>query len=248
MNEEADHTFDRLRLLVGAEGCEALRSAHVLVLGLGGVGGFAAEMIVRGGVGRLTIVDGDVVSQSNINRQIIATQEVVGRSKALLWRERLRSIVPSLEVTAVDEYLRDERLEELLTATPYDFVVDAIDTLAPKVAAIASLQRHGIPFVSAMGAGGKTDPSTLRVAPMEECTHDHLARMIRKRLRHLGVSLDFPVVYSAQEVDPATLEFTEGEPNKKSTPGTISYMPPMVGGYCAYVALNHLLHRAHGRE
>lgn len=238
---QGEHTFDRLRLLVGEESYEALRSAHVLVLGLGGVGGFAAEMIARGGVGRMTIVDADVVAESNINRQIIATQEVIGQSKAHLWEARLHAINPALELEVIAEYLRDERMEEVLSAAPYDFVIDAIDTLAPKVFAIAYMQQHGIPFVSAMGAGAKTDPTEIRVARMDKSYNDPLARMIRKRLRHLGVRLDFPVVFSSELPVEDAIELTEGEQNKKSTPGTISYMPTMVGGYCAYVALDHLM-------
>lgn len=239
---EEDHTLDRLRLLVGAEGCDRLSRAHVLVLGLGGVGGFAAEMIARSGVGQMTIVDADVVNQSNINRQIIATQLVIGQSKAALWRDRLLSINPALRLEVIVEYLRDERMEEVLSAAPYDFVIDAIDTLAPKVFAIAYMQQHGIPFVSAMGAGAKTDPTKIRVARMDKSFNDPLAKMIRKRLRHLGVKLNFPVVFSTELPVEEAIVLTEGEQNKKSTPGTISYMPPMVGGYCAYVALDHLLH------
>ena len=118
--KEEDPTFDRLRLLVGAEGCERLSRAHVLVLGLGGVGGFAAEMVARGGVGQMTIVDADVVTPSNINRQIIATQSVIGQPKATLWRDRLLSINPALRLEVIAEYLRDERMEEVLSAAPYD--------------------------------------------------------------------------------------------------------------------------------
>ena len=195
---EEDHTLDRLRLLVGSEGCDRLSRAHVLVLGLGGVGGFAAEMIARSGVGQMTIVDADVVNQSNINRQIIATQPVIGQSKAALWRDRLLSINPSLRLEVIAEYLRDERMEEVLSAAPYDFVIDAIDTLAPKVFAIAYMQQHGIPFVSAMGAGAKTDPTKIRVARMDKSFNDPLAKMIRKRLRHLKVKLDFPVIFSTE--------------------------------------------------
>ncbi|WP_297132422.1 tRNA threonylcarbamoyladenosine dehydratase [uncultured Porphyromonas sp.] len=239
---EEDHTLDRLRLLVGAEGCDRLSRVHVLVLGLGGVGGFAAEMIARSGVGQMTIVDADVVNQSNINRQIIATQPVIGQSKAALWHDRLLSINPALRLEVIAEYLRDERMEEVLSAAPYDFVIDAIDTLAPKVFAIAYMQQHGIPFVSAMGAGAKTDPTKIRVARMDKSFNDPLAKMIRKRLRHLGVKLNFPVVFSTELPVEEAIVLTEGEQNKKSTPGTISYMPPMVGGCCAYVALDHLLH------
>ena len=145
-----DNWLERTEPLLGAEKLEKLRAAHVLVVGLGGVGAYAAEMIARSGVGQMTIVDADVVNQSNINRQIIATQPVIGQSKAALWRDRLLSINPALRLEVIAEYLRDERMEEVLSAAPYDFVIDAIDTLAPKVFAIAYMQQHGIPFVSAM--------------------------------------------------------------------------------------------------
>lgn len=236
-----DHAFDRLELLVGEEGLERLRHAHLLLLGLGGVGGAAAEMVVRSGVGRMTIVDGDVVSESNLNRQLIATRPTIGQPKALLWRDRLFAINPTLRLRVLEEYLRDERMEEVLSLEPYDFVIDAIDTLAPKVFAIAYMQRHGIPFVSAMGAGAKSDPTKICVAKMSKSYNDPLARMIRKRLRHLDVPLDFPVVFSTELPDDKAIRPTWGEPNKKSTPGTIAYMPLIVGGYCAYVALKHIL-------
>ena len=126
---EEDHTLDRLRLLVGSEGCDRLSRAHVLVLGLGGVGGFAAEMVARSGVGQMTIVDADVVNQSNINRQIIATQPVIGQPKAALWHDRILSINPALRLEVIAEYLRDERMEEVLSAAPYDFVIDAIKAI-----------------------------------------------------------------------------------------------------------------------
>lgn len=234
-------TFSRTSLLLGPERMEHLQHSHVLVVGLGGVGGYAVEMLCRSGVGELTMVDADTVQQSNINRQLIATQKTVGVSKAKLWEERLRSINPDIVLHTREIFIRDEITETLLAESKYDFVVDAIDTLSPKVNLIKSLQTLRIPFVSAMGAGAKMDPTMIRIGRMDRAKNCTLARFIRKRLRKLDVPLNFTVVYSEELPDDGAVIPAEGEQNKKSTAGTIAYMPAVTGCYCAHVAVRHLV-------
>lgn len=239
MTRDAD-AFSRTALLLGEDRLQQLASAHVLVVGLGGVGGYAAEMLARSGVGAMTIVDGDVVQPSNINRQLIALHSTIGQPKAHLWADRIRDINPDIRLTVLETFIKDSATDELLEAAPYSFVVDAIDTLSPKVHLIRSLVEHEIPFVSAMGAGAKVDATAVHVARMDKVKNCTLARFIRKRLRKLGVPLHFTTVYSEELPDDHAILLTEGEQNKKSTAGTISYMPAIVGCYCAYVALDHL--------
>lgn len=229
---------ERTELLMGTEAMQRLREAHVLVVGAGGVGGYALEMLARVGVGRLTIVDADEVQESNRNRQIIAACSTVGKAKVDLWEERIRDIAPECIVRTRRIFLKDELTEELLDAGPYTFVIDAIDTLSPKVFLIASLQRRSMPFISAMGAGSKFDPTKLRVGDMKKVGGCPLSRVVRKRLRKLGVSVSFPVVYSEELPDKETLEVTDGENNKKSVNGTVAYLPAVAGCYAAYYAVS----------
>lgn len=242
--EMLGETFSRTELLLGKERMDRLRHSHVLVVGLGGVGGYAVEILCRSGIGELTIVDADSVRQSNVNRQLIASQETIGQAKAGLWAERLRSINPEVKLHVHEIFIKDEVTEELLSAAPYDFVIDAIDTLSPKVNLIKSLMSRGLPFVSAMGAGAKEDPTMIRIAPMTKVKNCTLARFVRKRLRKLGVPPDFTVVYSEELPKDEAVLLTDGEQNKKSTAGTIAYLPAVTGCYCAHVAIQHLSNQA----
>ena len=158
-----DNWLERTELLLGAEKLEKLRAAHVLVVGLGGVGAYAAEMIVRAGVGRMTVADADTVNPTNINRQLVALHSTVGRPKAEVLAERLRDINPALELHVVDKYIKDEETDLLLDSARFDYAVDAIDTLSPKLALILGALKRGIPLVSSMGAGAKTDPTRLEI-------------------------------------------------------------------------------------
>ncbi len=236
MNE---NWLSRTQLLLGGENIEKLKKAHVLVVGLGGVGAYAAEQICRAGVGRMTIVDGDKIGITNINRQLPATTATVGLDKAAVMGRRLTSINPDLELTILNEYLKDDRMIEVLQQTPFDFVVDAIDTLAPKIFLIYHCLKHNLPVVSAMGAGGKTDPSKIQIADISKSYNCKLARMLRKRLHKLGVYKGVTVVFSPEEVSPNAVILEEGE-NKKSNVGTISYMPPLFGCYMASVVIKQL--------
>lgn len=232
--------LERTVLLLGEPRVAALRDKHVLIAGLGGVGAYAAEMICRGGVGRLTIVDGDTIHPGNRNRQLPALRSTEGLSKAAVMGARLRDIAPELELEVIDEYIRDERLEEIV-ARPYDYVVDAIDTLSPKVFLLYSAVRHGIPVVSSLGAGGKIDPCQVRIDDISRSHNCRLGKILRKRLHRLGVREGLTVVYSTEQVDASAMRATEEEQNKKTIVGTISYMPPIFGCFCASVVLRDLM-------
>ena len=237
---ETPQWSERTELLLGKEKLERLNSAHVLVVGLGGVGAYAAEMICRAGVGRMTVADSDTVSESNINRQLIALHSTVGKSKAALVADRLRDINPEIELTVVEEYIRDEMTYRLLDAAKYDYIVDAIDTLSPKAALIKGALDRGIPIVSAMGSGAKTDPTRMEIADISKTHHCPLAHMLRKRLHKMGVRSGFQTVFSAEPVREGAVIISETT-NKKSNAGTISYMPAVFGCGCASVVIRDLI-------
>ena len=231
---------ERTELLLGEEKLNILQNAHVLVVGLGGVGAYAAEMIARTGVGRMTIADADVVGESNINRQLLALTSTIGRNKSEVMAERLRDINPQIDLTVVTEYIRDEKTYELLDAAKYDYVVDCIDTLSPKVNLIAAALERGLPVVSSMGAGAKTDPTLIEVKDIGKSHHCPLAHMLRKRLHKLGIRSGFWAVFSPEPVREGAMIIAE-ETNKKSNVGTISYIPASFGCVCASVVIRDLL-------
>ena len=232
--------LERTELLLGEEKLAALRSANVLVVGLGGVGAYAAEMIARTGVGRMTIADADTVNPSNINRQLVALHSTVGKPKAEVLAARLRDINPELELTVVNEYIRDERTYELLDSARFDYVVDAIDTLSPKLALIVAALERGYPLVSSMGAGAKTDPTRMEIADISKTHHCPLAHMLRKRLHKAGIRRGFRAVFSAEPIREGAMIICE-EQNKKSNVGTISYIPAMFGIGCASVVIRDII-------
>ncbi|MDH6534362.1 tRNA threonylcarbamoyladenosine dehydratase [Parabacteroides sp. 52] len=230
---------NRTELLLGAERTAHLAQCHVLVIGLGGVGAYAAEQICRAGIGRMTIVDADTVQESNLNRQLPSLHTTLGKAKAEVMGERLRDINPQLELTVVHEFLRDERTEEVLSAAPYDFIVDAIDSLSPKVYLICAALQRQIPIVSSMGAGAKTDPSQVRLADISKSFNCTLAKMVRKRLHKKGIRKGIPVVFSTEMVHTDAVIEVKNEECKKTTAGTVSYMPAIFGCFLAsYVIQN----------
>ena len=230
----------RTALLLGTEGMRRLAASHVWVVGLGGVGAYAADEIARAGVGRMTLVDADVVSLSNLNRQLPALHSTLGKPKAEVMAARLRDINPDLEVEVRNCFVRDEETEALLDAAHYDFVVDAIDTLSPKTFLIYhALQRH-LPIISSMGAGAKMDPSRIRIADISKTTDCALARAVRKRLRGMGISKGLPVVFSTEPANPQAILEVEDEACKRTTTGTVSYMPALFGCYLASYVIRHL--------
>jgi tRNA threonylcarbamoyladenosine dehydratase len=233
----------RTELILGSEGLQKLKSSNVLVVGLGGVGAFAAEMICRAGIGKMTIVDGDNVHPSNRNRQLPALKTTEGLPKADVMGRRITEINPDIQLTVIQEYLKDERMIEVLDMG-FDYVVDAIDTLSPKIFLIYHSMARKMPVVSSMGAGGKFDPSRIRVSDISETTDCSLARILRKRLHKLGISNGFTAVYSTETIDRSKIVATNGEQNKASIVGTISYMPASFGIACASVVIRDLINIA----
>lgn len=235
-----DNWLERTSLLLGEEKLELLRRANVLVVGLGGVGAYAAEMIARAGVGRMTVADADVVSATNINRQLIALHSTIGREKSELVAERLRDINPEIELTVVGRFIKDDETDALLDSDRFDYVVDAIDTLSPKLALIKGALDRGIPLVSSMGAGAKTDPTRMEICDIARTHHCPLAHMLRKRLHKIGIRTGFRAVFSPEPVREGAMVLCE-EQNKKSNAGTISYIPALFGIGCASVVVRDLI-------
>ena len=231
--------LSRTELLLGADGLNKLKTSNVLIVGLGGVGGYAAEMICRAGVGKMTIVDGDTIHTTNLNRQLLALGSTDGKAKAMVMAERLKDINPGLEVTVINEYIRDERMTEILDSG-FSYTVDAIDTLSPKVFLIYHAVMKKIPVVSSMGAGGKFDPTRIVISDISETTDCSLARILRKRLHRLGIRNGVTAVYSSEAIDKSKVVPANGEKNKASIVGTISYMPSAFGIACASVVIRDL--------
>lgn len=229
--------LSRTELLLGEMPVERGMAKHVLVVGLGGVGGICAEMIARAGIGEMTIIDGDKVDLSNCNRQIPALHSTEKRMKTDVMAERLMDINPLLKLHIKTEHIEAERIHEILIAGNFDFVADCIDTLSPKVQLLKNCVELGIPVVSALGAGGKTDPAQLRIAGIENTHECRLARYVRKRLHTFGIRKGITVVFSPEKVDAERVIETEKAFPKKSLIGTISYMPAMVGCMCASVVV-----------
>jgi len=238
MNES--HWLSRTELLVGKENLEQLKKAHVLIAGLGGVGGYAAEAICRAGVGRMTVADSDKISSSNRNRQLLALASTEGKSKSELMANRLRDINPELELHVYKEYLKDDKIPAVL-GTQFDFVIDAIDTLSPKIYFIKNCLDKKLPLISSMGAGGRFDPLQVKVGDIDESYGCQFAQVVRKKLHGLGINTGFTVVFSAEPVVKNSVIVTDDSPNKKSTVGTISYMPAVFGLVAASVVIRDLL-------
>lgn len=232
---------ERTRLLFGDACLELLQRSHVLVAGVGGVGAYAAEMICRAGVGSMTIVDADTVAVSNINRQLPALFSTVGQSKAALMGARLRDINPELRLTALDTYLDEQNIPRLLDEVHFDFIVDAIDTISPKVTLIAEALRRKLKIVSSMGAGAKSDITKVRFANVWDTYNCGLSRAVRQALRKRGMEgWKLPVVFSSEPADMNAVKKVTGERNKLTTVGTVSYMPAVFGCYLAEYVIRHL--------
>lgn len=233
--------MSRTQLLLGDEPIEKLMTKNVLVVGLGGVGGICAEMIARAGVGKMTIVDADTVDLSNCNRQIPALHSVAGKLKAEVMAERLKDINPALDLTVLTEFIRDERTIEILEQGNFDYAVDCIDTLSPKVYFIKACIDRNIPIVTSLGAGGKVDPSMVEVTDISKTYQCNLAKYVRKKLHDMGIYKGLKVVFSAEKVDQSRIIETEKAYPKKSIIGTISYMPAIFGCVVASVVVRDLM-------
>ena len=233
--------LQRTELLVKEEGIERLKSANILIVGLGGVGSFAAEFLVRSGIGNLTIVDGDTVDITNINRQLPALNSTIDKNKTDVVAERILDINPEINLKKINEFLEPERMEEILTQEKFDYVLDCIDSLSPKLALIITCKRKKIKLVSAMGAGGKTDPSKVMVRDISKTNNCFLAKQIRKKLKKEQIHKGFRCVFSTEIQDENSLKMTDGSNYKKSFYGTISYMPAIFGLYAAAEVIRFLL-------
>ena len=219
--------FSRTESLLGSEAMEKLSRSRVAVFGVGGVGGYVVEGLARAGVGALDLVDKDVVSESNINRQIIALTSTIGRDKVDVAAERVRDINPDCEVTTYKTFFLPET-KERFDFSQYDYAVDAIDTVSGKLALIQCAKEAGVPVISAMGAGNKLDPTGFRVCDLYETNFDGLARVMRKECRKRGIE-SLKVVWSPEEPI-ATEEPEEGnDPGRRSTPGSVSFVPSVAG-------------------
>ena len=211
-----DNQFQRIEMLLGGEAVDRLQQARVAVFGVGGVGGFVCEALARSGVGRIGIVDKDVVDVTNINRQIIALHSTVGRPKVEVMRERIASINPKCEVDVFQQFILRDNIDEF-PWEDYDYVVDAVDTVTAKIAIIEKAKEHGLYVISAMGAGNKLDPTKFKVADIEKTKVDPLARVMRRELKQRGIR-NVKVVYS------------EEEPKVRlETPGSIAFVPSVMG-------------------
>lgn len=236
----AEHWLQRTELLFGAEKMKRLHDAHVLVVGTGGVGAYAAEMICRAGVGRLTLVDADEVQITNLNRQLPAMHSTLGQPKVKILADRFRDINPELQVEARAAYLTEEDIPQLLDSEKFSFIVDAIDTITPKCTLISEAWKRHIPIVSSMGAGAKHDLSKIQFADLWDTYHCGLSKAVRKRLQKMGLKRKLPVVFSTEQADTNAILLVDNEKNKKSTAGTVSYMPAVFGCYLAQYVIEHL--------
>ena len=232
--------LERTELLIGNKKLNTLKNSNVLIVGLGGVGAYAAEQICRAGVGNMTIADGDVVEESNRNRQLPALISTTGQSKTEIMAKRLQDINTELKITTVNDFISDNNTSQLLQNQAYDYVVDAIDTLSPKVFLLYEAFKMGLNTVSSMGAGGKLNPLHIQVTDISESYNCRLARGLRKRLSKLGIKNGIKVVFSPEEISKDAVREEKGR-NKKSTVGTISYMPPIFGCFIASVVIKDLI-------
>lgn len=233
----------RTQLLLGEEKLSKLINSNVLVVGLGGVGGIAAEMIARAGVGKMTIVDADTVDPTNRNRQIPALHSTEGVLKTDVLKARLLDINPDLDLTVIAEYFRDDLTHKVLDEGNFDYALDCIDTLSPKVFFIKACIDRKIPLVSSMGAGNKVDPTQVKVDDISKSYNCKLAKYTRKYLHKFGIRKGVKVVFSAEEAQQYMGVTMVGARNKKSAPGTISYLPAVFGCTVASVAIRDLFDR-----
>ena len=237
---------ERAALLFKEEGIQKLENANVLVVGLGGVGSFAAEFLARAGVGSMTIVDGDVVDITNINRQLPALHSSVGMPKVNVVGDRLMDINPKLQLYRIEEFLSPERAFEIVSPK-YDYVLDCIDSVTPKLNLIFACKRNRVKVISSMGAGGKMDASKVKVANIKNTVHCHLAKTIRKRLKKMNID-KLKVVFSSEIQDARSLKMTDGTNYKRSFYGTNSYMPCLFGLYAAETVIRYLLKKENSSQ
>ena len=232
--------LSRTELLIGSEKLAKLQESHVLVVGLGGVGSFTAEFLCRAGIGRMTIVDGDVIEPSNRNRQLPALTTTTGLNKAEVMAERLLAINPLLQLETIKEFITPEGARRMMDH-PYDYIVDAIDNISSKVSFLQTAYWQAAPLVSSMGAGGKLDPTQIQVVDIAKTYNCPFAQNVRKRLREVNIRKGIKTVFSPEPPIEGSLLLADGESVKRSIYGTISYLPAAFGGVCASVVLRDLM-------
>jgi tRNA A37 threonylcarbamoyladenosine dehydratase len=232
--------LERAELIVGEEGTQKLREAHVLIVGLGGVGSFAAEFIARAGIGQMTIIDGDDIDITNINRQLPALHSTIGKQKVEEVGARLLDINPELKLTKIDEFLVPERINEIIKEGQFTYVMDCIDSITPKVSLIKACRNNKVRCVSSMGAGGKLDPKYVQVKDISKLKGCKLGVNIKNRLKEEKIDRGVRAVFSSEEVVKSSLKMTDGSNFKKSFYGTTSYMPAIFGLYAAAEVINYL--------
>lgn len=233
--------LERTELLIKENGIKKLQKANLLVVGLGGVGSFAAEFLARAGVGKMTIVDGDTVDLTNINRQLPALQSTLGKTKVEVVGERLLDINPELELTQLNQFLNPEDMAAVFENNPFDYVLDCIDSVSPKVNLILNARRRKVKIISCMGAGGKMDPSKVLVRDIHKTQSCHLAKQVRKRLKKENIDKGVRCVFSTEIQNEDSLKLTDGTNYKRSFYGTISYIPAIFGLYAAAEVINYLI-------
>lgn len=232
--------LSRTQLLIGEPALRQLTTKHVMVVGMGGVGSFAAEFIARSGIGKMTIIDGDVVDPSNRNRQLPALATNHGEPKVQIMAKRIKEINPEIELNVIQEFVNPEIVAEQLNYKP-DYIIDAIDSITPKLTFMKLAYESRIPMVSSMGAGGKVDPTRLHVVDISKTYNCPFAHQIRKRLRKMGIRKGIKAVFSDEIPDPNSIMLTDGSNFKKSAYGTISYIPATFGAVVASVAIRDLM-------
>ncbi|HTF80859.1 MAG TPA: tRNA threonylcarbamoyladenosine dehydratase [Cytophagales bacterium] len=233
--------LQRTEVLFGAEKIEKLAKSNVLVVGLGGVGSFAAEYIARAGVGAMAIVDGDTVEFTNRNRQLPALINTEGQYKAEIMADRIRNINKDINLEVINAYMTEEKLQQLFESRKFDYVVDAIDTVSPKMSLIKHSLHRGIPLISSMGAGGKVDPMAIKIALIDSTYNCFLAQQVRKNMKKWGIRGTFKAVFSSELQVKARVQMVEGNKHKRSYYGTVSYMPSLFGAYAASVVIRDLV-------
>lgn len=232
--------LSRTELLLGKEKIEFLSTKNVLIVGLGGIGSYAAEGIARAGIGNLTIVDGDSVEASNRNRQLVALISTTGKKKADVMAERIRDINPEVNLKVVTEFHNPDDMKDLVLNGNFDYVIECIDSLSPKIELLKICRKNKIKVVCSGGAGGKTDPTQVRVRDIKKVTNDRLIHYTRKRLRKIEIHKGIKVVFSEEQVDRNSLILTDGSNFKKSAYGTMSYLPAVFGLTAASVVIREL--------
>lgn len=233
--------LERTELLIKEDGTEKLQKANVLVIGLGGVGSFAAEFLARAGVGKMTIVDGDIVDITNINRQLPALHSTIGQSKVELVGNRLLDINPNLELNKINEFLNPDRMGEVIDSQKFNYILDCIDSVTPKITLIKMAKRKRVKIVSCMGAGGKMDPSKVMVRDISKTYNCFLAKNVRKRLKKDNINKGIRCVFSNEIQDENSLKMTDGTNYKRSFYGTISFIPALFGLYAASEVIQYLM-------